>query len=222
MIIKKYDTVLFDLDGTLLNTLSDLTNGVNYALDHFGYPHRSEAEIRVFIGDGIYKLLERSMPDGSDEAAVNYAVKLFREHYNKHQTDFTVPYEGMTELLDCLVKLGINTAVVSNKRDENVKALAKHFFPCNIMFAAGNIDFSKRKPDPYLINKTIEHFKSDKRRVLYIGDTEIDINAAKNAKIDCLCVSYGFRDFDKLVKYGAKHIAKNANEILNYIIQEDA
>lgn len=218
---KKYDTVLFDLDGTVLNTLTDLTNGVNYALDRFGFNRRTEEDIRIFIGDGVYKLLERAIGHDADAEKINAAVDVFREHYSLHQTDNTVPYDGITALLDELVKAGISTAIVSNKRDSNVKALAKHFFNNNILLALGNIDFSKRKPDPYLINKAIDHFGTDRSRVLYIGDSEIDLKAAGNAGIDCLCVSYGFRTYDQLKAAGAKNIAKSAKDILKYIIQED-
>ena len=218
---KLYDTVLFDLDGTVLNTLTDLTNGVNYALDALGMMRRTEEEIRIFIGDGVYKLLERSMGGCGDESEISKAVDIFREHYSAHQTDNTLPYKGIPELLDALKNHGVNTAIVSNKRDSNVKALSEHFFKEKIMLSLGNIDFSKRKPDPYLINKAIDHFGTEKARVLYIGDSEIDIKAAANAGIDCLCVSYGFRKYDQLKAAGAKNIAKNSEEILKYIIQED-
>ncbi len=212
-----YTTVIFDLDGTLLDTLSDLHASVNFALRELSFPERSREEIRRFIGNGVVKLIERSVPAGTDRETAKKCLDIFRKHYLLHMTDNTAPYEGITELLCHLKQEGIKTAVVSNKLHTAVVGLCDDYFPGLIDCALGVSDESERKPAPTNVYKALDALCCNKDNTIYIGDSEVDVQTAKNADLKCIGVTWGFRDRDELLSAGADFIADSAEELLKLI-----
>lgn len=208
-----YNTVIFDLDGTLLNTLSDLHASVNFALRELSFPERSIEEIRRFIGNGVVKLIERSVPVGTDKETEKKCLDIFRQHYLIHLSDNTAPYEGVISLLTELKKGGIKTAVVSNKLHAAVAELCDRYFHGLIDAALGVSDESERKPAPINVLRAIDFLGSDRESVLYVGDSEVDVQTAKNAGIPCLGVTWGYRDSEELRAAGADYIADTADKI---------
>lgn len=211
----KYDSVIFDLDGTLLDTLDDLRDSVNFALRTHGMPERSLSEIRRFVGNGIGNLIKRAVPDKTDEKTAESVLSSFRNYYKDHSMDKTKPYEGIRELLFSLKERGIPTAVVSNKIDSAVKELIPLYFGDLIDVAIGELEGVKRKPAPDTVILAMEKMKvSDP---VYIGDSEVDVETAKNAAIDGIFVTWGFRDEAVLLSCGAKvtvHSVKELAEVL--------
>lgn len=189
--------MIFDLDGTLLDTLEDLRDAVNHALGQFGYPERSLEEVRQFVGEGAAKLMERAVPEGADPAP---ALACFRAYYAAHTQEKTKPYPGILEALETLGR-NYPLAVVSNKPDEAVKILAKTYFPG--LYARGEAADCPRKPDPAMVRKTMEALGV--KGCIYIGDSQVDVETAKNAGVPCLSVTWGFRDLDCLRSAGATH-----------------
>ncbi|HAN21448.1 MAG: hypothetical protein A2Y15_09180 [Clostridiales bacterium GWF2_36_10] len=212
---KKYDTLLFDLDGTLLDTLGDLTDGVNYVLSRFSFNIKTQEEICSYIGNGIPTLLRRAMPEDCSDEQHSMAIHLFGEYYKNNMKNLTKPYKGITELLRKLKDSDYKIGVVSNKNDSEVKELCAYFFRdiFDIKFAFGATTEETRKPSPRLIFDAVELFESDKSHTLFIGDSEVDIQTAKNAEIDIICVGWGFRDSDFLHINGAKIVAKDADDL---------
>lgn len=202
-----YNTVIFDLDGTLLNTLDDLHAAVNHALRKSGYPERTIDEVRRFIGNGVVKLMERSTPDGTDPKTNARCLDIFREYYLQHMNDSTAPYDGIVEMLKALKEKGIKTAVVSNKLHSAVVALCEDCFAGLIDAAIGVSDEQERKPSPINVFKAMEQLKSEKTYTIYIGDSEVDVQTAKNAGLLCIGVTWGFRDEEELKQAGAEFIA---------------
>ncbi len=213
-----YSTVIFDLDGTLLDTLGDLHASVNFALESMDYPERSIEEIRRFIGNGVVKLIERSVPEGTDKASEKKCLDIFRTHYLVHMKDRTAPYDGIISLLGELKEKGIVTAVVSNKLHSAVAGLCEDYFCGLIDEAIGVSDENERKPAPINVFRAMEHLKSEKAHTIYIGDSEVDVQTAKNAGLECIGVTWGFRDEDELRKSGAEYIAENTDELKKIIL----
>ena len=211
-----YKAVIFDLDGTLLNTLTDLYNSVNYALGSFGFPERTIDEIRSFVGNGIKKLMERSTPVGTDEETNAECLDVFREHYLLHMADNTAPYEGVNELIEKLRESGIKTAVVSNKLHSAVVGLCKDYFP-SIEEAIGVSVEEERKPNPVNVLKVLRIFGITADECIYVGDSEVDVQTAHNASLKCIGVTWGFRDEEELIKNGADFIAHNSDEVLKEV-----
>lgn len=207
-----YKTAIFDLDGTLLNTLSDLHGSVNFALREFSFPERSVDEIRRFIGNGVVKLMERSVPSGTDKETEKKCLDAFREHYLAHMSDNTAPYEGITDLLLSLRSKGVKTGVVSNKLHTAVAELCDDYFHGLIDCALGVSNESERKPAPLNVFKALEALGSEKADTVYIGDSEVDVQTAKNAGLLCIGVTWGFRDRAELLDAGADFIAENVKE----------
>lgn len=197
------DTVIFDLDGTLLNTLEDLTDSVNHAMEAFGYPVHTIEEIRSFVGNGAPKLIERSIPQGTENPSYDAALAAFKEHYAAHCEDKTNPYEGIMELLMQLRDKGYRMAVVSNKFDGAVKRLCKKYFGDYIEVAIGESADVKRKPAPDTVYRALRELSSDASRAVYVGDSEVDIQTAKNASLRCISVTWGFRTEGQLRDAGA-------------------
>ena len=212
-----YTTVIFDLDGTLLDTLADLHASVNFALRELSFPERTLGEIRRFIGNGVVKLIERSVPAGTDKETEKNCLDIFRAHYLSHMADNTAPYEGITELLCRLKQEGIKTAVVSNKLHTAVVGLCDDYFPSLIDCALGVSDESERKPAPTNVYKALDALCCNKDNTIYVGDSEVDVQTAKNAGLKCIGVTWGFRDKDELINAGADHIADTAEELLKLI-----
>ena len=189
--------MIFDLDGTLLDTLQDLHDAVNYALTQFGYPERTLEEVRQFVGEGAGKLMERAVPKGADPEPV---LSCFRTYYAAHTQVKTRPYPGIPEALEALGKK-YPLAVVSNKPDEAVKILGKAYFPS--LYARGEAPDCPRKPNAAMVHKTMEALGV--QGCIYIGDSQVDVETAKNAGVPCLSVTWGFRDLDCLRSAGATH-----------------
>lgn len=198
------DTIIFDLDGTLLNTLEDLTDSVNYAMEKFGFPVHTIEEIRSFVGNGAPKLIERSIPQGTENPSYEAVLAAFKEHYAAHCEDKTKPYEGVMELLAQLKEKGCRMAVVSNKFDGAVKRLCKKYFGSYLETAIGESADVKRKPAPDTVYRALHELSCDGSRAVYVGDSEVDIQTARNASLPCISVTWGFRTEEQLKAAGAE------------------
>lgn len=216
--IDIYKAAIFDLDGTLLDTLGDLHAAVNHALSAFGFPERSLDEVRRFIGNGVVKLMERATPENTDEVTNKKCLDVFREYYLIHMRDMTAPYEGVTGLLEKLRKRGIKTAVVSNKLHQAVCELCEDYFPHMIDEAIGVSVESERKPSPVNAYKAMEKLGVTADECIYIGDSEVDVQTAHNAGIKCIGVTWGFRDKEELTQAGAELTMDTCDEILQFIV----
>lgn len=213
----KYKTLIFDLDGTLLNTLLDLASSVNYAMRECGFNERTTDEIRRFIGNGVAVLIQRSVPDGISEEEYKKALDIFKTHYKENSRNNTAPYDGICDLLRKLKEDGYNLAIVSNKVDFAVKDLRDEFFNGLIDVAIGDSDATRTKPEPDMVYKAIEELGVDKESCIYIGDTDVDIETARNSGMDCISVSWGFRLRSELEECGATMIADCAEDILKFV-----
>ena len=213
----KYKLAIFDLDGTILETLEDLYNSVNYALSQNNLPVRTLKEVRAFVGNGIRNLMIRSCPDNSPTEVVDMVHKTFVEHYSAHKADNTAPYEGIVDLLKTLKKEGYLLAVASNKDDTAVKPLCVKFFEGLFDLTLGNRPDIARKPAPDCVWKIIKDLGASLDDTVYIGDSEVDIETAKRAEVPCITVTWGFRDEPDLKKAGATIIAHDVNELKNLL-----
>lgn len=214
----KYKAVIFDMDGTILNTLEDLKNATNYSLRQFGMPERSLEEVRMFVGNGIRKLVERAVPAGTSEEKIDQVLDVFLEYYEIHSADNTSPYPGILELVEKLKKSGIKTAVSTNKADVPAQELGRKYFNGIFDLIVGQQDGLKVKPAPDSVNKILSILDIQKKDAIYIGDSDVDVQTAKNSGLDFIGVSWGFRGREFLEKNGAKNIVDNANEILDLVI----
>lgn len=214
----KYKAVIFDMDGTILNTLEDLKNATNYSLRQFGMPERSLEEVRMFVGNGIRKLVERAVPAGTSEEKIAQVFNVFLEYYEIHSADNTSPYPGILELVEKLKKSGIKTAVSTNKADVPAQELGREYFNGIFDLIVGQQDGLKVKPAPDSVNKILSILDIQKKDAIYIGDSDVDVQTAKNSGLDFIGVSWGFRGREFLEKNGAKNIVDNANEILDLVI----
>lgn len=213
-----YSLVIFDLDGTVLDTLEDLTDSVNYALKKNKLPERSTTEIRSFVGNGIRLLIERAVPYNTDTSLIDSTYFDFKEYYKLHNCDKTKPYAGIIELLNTLKNCGVKTAVVSNKADFAVQELVKHFFDGLFDFAVGERQNIAKKPNPDSVYEAMRYFGAKKEETVYIGDSEVDIETARNSGLDEIIVDWGFRDTDFLHKCGAKLIFSEPDKLLKYLL----
>lgn len=211
-----YQLAIFDLDGTLLDTLEDLADSVNYVMRSFGCPERTLPEVRAFVGNGIRKLVERSAPKGTAEEEVDRMLARFIEYYKEHCADKTRPYAGIPKLLQVLREKGVKIAVVSNKADAAVKALCEQYFPGMLDEAVGERAGIARKPAPDTVNEVLKSLQIDKSRAVYIGDSEVDVQTARNAELDCIAVDWGFRDASVLKEAGAEVIVSTPEAIITY------
>lgn len=213
----RYDSVIFDLDGTLLNTLDDLAAAVNYALTRKGYPARTVQEVCRFVGNGVEKLVRRAVPADTDEAEILDTLSVFKGYYAQHNNDVTAPYPGISELLAALKAQGVRMAIVSNKNDPNVKALARMYFPDTITLAVGEGNGVRPKPCPDSVLHVMNQWQSTPVRTLYVGDSDVDIQTARNAGVDCASVCWGFRPEEELRQSGATLLIHTAEELLECI-----
>ena len=213
----QYTCIAFDLDGTLLDTLEDLTDSVNFVLHKFGYPKHTIEVVRSFIGNGIQKLLERAVPESVEGTEFEEISKLFKEYYKEHCQDKTKLYSGVEQMLSNLCKEGYQLAIVSNKADFAVKELYNKYFAKYMRHAVGEKEGIKRKPAPDMLLHVLKEMNVDKREVLYVGDSEVDKQTADNTGVDCLMVSWGFRDKEELEKLAPIGIIDKAEEIWKYI-----
>ena len=209
----KYTLAIFDLDGTLLNTLEDLVRCTNHALSANGLPVRKPMEVRSFTGNGIHVLIERSVPAGTDEKTFQKVFEDFTENYREHCMDNTCPYSGIGQVLQNLKDAGIKLAVISNKADFAVQDLCRRFFPGVFNLVFGERPGIRRKPAPDAVNQVLHSLKVEKSDAVYIGDSEVDVETAKNAGIDLISVLWGFREKNELLSCGAKNFAANMEEL---------
>lgn len=211
--MKKYETIIWDLDGTLLDTLDDLRDSVNFALAEFGCPPRSRSEIRSFIGNGTRRLVELSLPGGLRNPRYEEVFSLFREHYAANSRNKTRPYAGVPELLRDLKARGRRMAIVSNKLDPVVKALTQSFYGESVGVSIGASEKMPRKPAPDMVFEALRVLGASAETAVYIGDTEVDLRTAANSGLDCISVTWGFRDRPELVSSGATRIAGTPREL---------
>ncbi len=215
----KTELAIFDLDGTVLDTLQDLYLATNFALNTLGFPKRSREEVRAFVGNGIRRLVELAVPEGTNKDDADAVFSAFNEYYALHCADNTKPYDGIKELLLTLKERGIKTAVVSNKADYAVQALCEKYFDGLFLFAVGEREGIRRKPTPDSVNEVLKVLSAPKSKAVYIGDSEVDIKTAKNAGMECISVLWGFRNKKTLTLNGGKVFAETPEEILKYIIR---
>ncbi len=216
-LIKKCDTIIFDLDGTLLDTLEDLTDSVNYSLELHGYPKKSKQEIRRFLGNGVEKLIELVVPGGMEDSLYNDCLEANKKHYSANMRNKTAPYKGIIEVLQHLKKENYKLAVVSNKLDRAVKELVQDFFGEYIQVAIGETANISKKPAPDTVFKALQELQSSASKAVYVGDSEVDVKTAKNAGTKCVAVTWGFRDRDVLEEEGADFIIDEPLELINII-----
>ena len=213
----KYQAVIFDLDGTLLDTLEDLRCSVNHALRRYGLPERSLEDIRTFVGNGVRNLMTKAVPGDTEAPGFDAIFAEFKSHYAVHWRDFTRPYDGAVELVRELHRRGLKLAVVSNKTDAEVKGLCKEFFGENIMVVRGEVPGVPRKPAPDGVLLALESLGLERSQALYVGDSEVDMRTARNAEVDCVAVLWGFRSREELEAEGATVFIKHPSELLGLL-----
>lgn len=210
-------TVIFDLDGTLLNTLEGLKNSVNFALRQFNYDEKTLDEIRSFIGDGVRQLIIRSIPSGNKNPNFEQCLKIFKANYTETMSDVSTPYPQIIKLLEILKKKNIKIAVVSNKFDTAAKTLCQKYFNNLVDITIGEGPNCKPKPSADGIEKAIKELQAQKDTTLYIGDSEVDVQAAYNANLKFIGVSWGFRDTEQIKTAGANFIIDTPLQLLDFI-----
>lgn len=213
----KYNSVVFDLDGTLLDTLGDLRDSVNFTLKKNNLPERTTEEIRSFVGNGIRILIELSVPQNTPLEITDKCFQEFREYYKDHSAILTKPYDDIIDLMKTLKSKGIKIAVVSNKADFAVKTLMEDYFSCLYDCAYGERAGVPRKPEPDGVFDAIREMGSEIENTVYIGDSEVDVITSKNAKLPCIAVTWGFRDREVLENLDPEYIVDRPKEILNII-----
>lgn len=216
--IMKYKAALFDMDGTILETLEDMNDAVNYTLEHFGFEGNTLAETRAYVGNGAARLIRLSLPKNCDEATVNYVLEYYKDYYNKNARIKTAEYAGITDMLTALRAAGMKLAVVSNKPDSTVQELTEYFFKGVFESAVGESAEVRRKPAPDSVNAAAKLMGIAKSDCVYIGDSEVDILTAQNAGMDCISVTWGFRDRDMLKENGAQILLDTVQELKDYLL----
>ena len=211
-----YNTYIFDLDGTLLDTLTDLAASTNYALRTHGMPEHTIDEVRRFVGNGVRKLMERAVPDGTDNPLFDEAFATFRQYYMEHSLDTTRPYEGVPDMLAALKAKGCHLAVVSNKMMAATQELCRHFFPETIEVAIGENEAEgiRKKPAPDTVIAALRQLGVGEKGAVYVGDSDVDIDTARNSNLPCISVLWGFRDRDFLLQHGASTLISAPKELL--------
>lgn len=214
-----YKVAVFDLDGTILNTLQDLTNAVNHALEKNGYPTRDIEEIRFFLGNGLKVLIDKAVPEGTSPEKTAQVLLDMTVYYKAHSMDFTAPYPGIIELLQKLRAAGVKTAVVSNKIDEAVQNLVKDLFTGLFDAALGESENIARKPAPDMTWHVLKKLGYETEDAVYIGDSDVDIQTARNSGLDEIIVDWGFRERKFLEEAGAKRIVSTTEEVYRIITE---
>ena len=216
----RFDTVIYDLDGTLLHTLPDLAAACNNAMEKCGCPLHTEAEVATFIGGGADQLVRMALPQNVSNDIFEKALRLYMEYYGQHKADLTAPYEGILPMLEAAQQSGVRQAVVSNKSDPNVKALCKTYFGTLIDHAAGMRPDLRPKPHPDSILKVMEELGCDPARVLYVGDSDTDVIAARSAGVACAAVCWGYRPESCLAAEKPEYLLHTAGELTEVILSE--
>lgn len=210
------NAAVFDMDGTILNTLDDLMDSTNFALKNNGLKERSLEEIRFFVGNGIQKLIERAVPQGTSKEVFEKVFADFKSHYKIHCADKTSYYDGIPSVIQTLRKMGVKTAVVSNKADFAVQELVEVYFKGLFDVALGEKTGVSKKPSPDMVNAALSVLGVEKEAAFYIGDSDVDFETAKNSSLDFIGVSWGFRGRKFLENLGAKNIIDSPEELLNF------
>lgn len=216
--MNKKNTVIFDLDGTLLNTLEDLRDSVNVIMGKYGYPVHSLEQIRTFVGNGIGKLMERSVPGGRENPDFERALSDFKCYYTGHCRIKTKPYDGVLDLMKTLSGQGFKLAIVSNKNDAAVKELNEIYFSAYTMAALGDREGRARKPAPDAVFAALHELGSTREQAVYIGDSEVDYETAGNSGLDCILVSWGFRDRSVLERFEGAVVVDTCDEIRELLV----
>lgn len=217
----RYEAVIFDMDGTVLDTLEDLHTAINHSLSHFGLPQVSSQHVRASLGNGAKMLVRRCLPQNSSPELERELLEYYSSYYNSHCRIKTRPYEGIVELMNRLRARGIKLAILSNKPDPAVKELAAAFFPGLLDSAVGESETVLRKPDPTGVLQAVSQLGLEKERCVYVGDSQVDIATAQNASMPCIAVCWGFRSRQELEEAGAKELAENATELEKLICPTD-
>ncbi|MFP3155904.1 HAD family hydrolase [Lachnospiraceae bacterium ZAX-1] len=215
------DTVIFDLDGTLLDTLDDLSDSVNYVMLQHHFPHYTKEDVRKMVGNGIRTMMKRALPNGEKNTCYEQCIKEFQAYYATHMQHKTVPFSGIIPCLERLQQSGMKLAVVSNKFDHAVKLLCEEHFSSYIKTAIGESPSTAPKPAPDTVFRAIKELGSTVESCIYVGDSEVDIETAKNAHMPCISVSWGFKDRKFLQDHGAKIIVDRVKELTDYLIKKE-
>lgn len=214
---RKISTIVFDLDGTLLNTLEDLADSTNYALRQYGFAERTLEEIRAFVGNGVRKLIERALPEGAENPLFNSVFSCFKSYYVDHCMEKTGLYAGIPEMLHELKSAGYHMAIVSNKLQSGVDELYEHYFSDTVEVAVGELPELNRKPAPDMVLLALEKLGVSTDEAVYVGDSDVDVATARNSGLSCISVLWGFRDKEFLVQHGAHCFAQTPEEICRII-----
>ena len=210
--------VVWDLDGTILDTLDDLADSVNFTMEYFGFAKFDVGEIRKKLGNGVKDLIQKSVPSDCVGDKFDKVLDFFKKHYFQNMNNKTRPYRGICEVMEKLKNIGYRQAIVSNKFDDAVQELAKKYYPV-VDLAVGERKDLKKKPCPDAVNWVLSKLKCDKNEAVYVGDSEVDLQTAKNSEIDCISVLWGFRDRDFLEKNGAVILVDNPNSLFNVLAE---
>lgn len=218
--MRRYDAVLWDLDGTLLDTLEDLTDSVNFTLRHYGMPERTIDEVKSFVGNGARVLIALSVAEGCSEEKIDEICGFFRAHYAKNCDIKTGPYKGLLELMEKLRAKGVKMAIVSNKPDYATKELSEIYFKGLVASAVGEDEAHgiRKKPCPDAVLAAMGELATGRESTVYIGDSEVDIATAKNAGIPCISVTWGFRSREALIENGAERLIDTPEELEKYLL----
>lgn len=216
--MSKYTLAVFDLDGTLLNTLEDLRDSLNWALAQHDCPPRTLEEVRQFVGNGILKLIQRGVPENSSQELIQAVYQSFLPYYQAHCAEKTQPYPGILALLQALRAGGVACAVVSNKAAPAVKVLCEQYFPGLLDVSVGERPGVSRKPAPDSVNAVLAELKVSPAHAVYIGDSDVDIETARNAGVDCISVTWGFRSQGFLILHRATNLASTPEEVSRKIL----
>ena len=214
-----YKAVLFDMDGTLLDTLEDLCDSTNHALRQMGYPPRGIEEIRRFIGNGAEKQIRRAVPEGTSEEKIMETLAAFRAYYQDHCQIKTKVYDGLLDMLSELKQKGVKLAVVSNKPNSAVQKLSREYFGERLDYAIGASDGVRCKPYPDMAEEALKALGVEKKDAVFVGDSEVDVQTGLNAGLDVIAVSWGFRSREVVIEAGASKIADDAHQLEKFILE---
>lgn len=214
----RYDSVIYDLDGTLLNTIDDLAASVNHTMRAFGYPEHSVSAVCRMVGSGMENLMRRALPADVPQAHFDGALAAFKAHYAEHSDDLTCAYPGIDDLLQALAQAGVKQAILSNKGDPFVKELSARYFGSAIAHAVGDQPGVPRKPAPDSTLRLMADMGCDPARTLYVGDSDVDILTARNAGVDCASVTWGFRPEEELGAAGASILIRTPEELRRLVL----